>query len=146
MLIATAPGHRAELEPPKRRSIVITAKRAAYGIAAAAMGGGLIIPALSASAATQYNDTSVQAGPLTSHTITGTAGARDVVPTPPATTSTQVKVSGLTGTGGSSVTYALKSRGESDGVRLSLSTDGATPGNTVISASGNPRSTGTSED
>ena len=125
---------------------MINAKRAAYGIVAAAMGGGLIIPALSASAATQYNDTSVQAGTLTSHAITGTAGARDVVPTPPATTSTQVKVSGLTGSGGSSVTYALKSRGVIDGVRLSLSTDGATPGNTVISASGNPRSTGTSED
>jgi hypothetical protein len=123
---------------------VINAKRAAYGIMAAAMGGGLVIPALSASAATQYRDTSVQAGPLTSHGITGTAGARDV--------GTKVKVSGLTGSGGLTalLTYAIRSGGLIDGVRLTASTDnpiGISGGNVTLTASGTPtRTSGTSED
>ena len=131
---------------------MINAKRAAYGIVAAAMGGGLIIPALSASAATQYQDTSVQAGSLTSQAITGTAGARDVAPTPPATASTQVKVSGLTGSGGTAtpLTYTIKSSRVIDGVRLSASTDnpvGISGGNVTLSASGTPtRTSGTRED
>jgi len=125
---------------------VINAKRAAYGIAAAAMGGGLVIPALSASAATQYHDTSVLAGSLTSHAITGSAGARDVAPTPPATTSTQVKVSGLTGSGGQTrpLVYSIKSGGDIDGVRLAASTDnpiGISGGNVTLTATGTPRST-----
>lgn len=131
---------------------MINAKRAAYGIVAAAMGGGLIIPALSASAATQYHDTSVQVGSLTSQAITGTAGARDVAPTPPATASTQVKVSGLTGSGGTAtpLTYKIKSGRKIDGVQLSASTDnpvGISGGNVTLSASGTPTKTsGTKED
>jgi hypothetical protein len=119
------------------------------------MGGGLIIPALSASAATQYNDTSVQVGTFTSHGITGTANARNVI-TGTATTANAVKVSGaaapntLEGVGGTTtpLVYTLKSRAIIDGVTLSLSTDGsaASGGNTVIAASGTPTSTGASED
>jgi hypothetical protein len=128
---------------------VVNAKKAAYGIAAAAMGGGLIIPALSASAATQYHDTSVQAGQLTSHAITGTAGARNVI-SGTGTTDNAVKVSGLDGVGGTTtpLVYTLKSRATIDGVTLSLFTDGsaASGGNTVISATGTPTATGASED
>src|SRR6201996_8305777 len=112
--------------PSNRRNLVMNAKKAAYGIAAAAMGGGLIIPAVSASAATQYHDTSVQAGTLTSHGLTGSGGTA----TP--------------------LVYSIRSGGVIDGVRLTASTDnpvGVSGGNVTLTASGTPTSTtGTSED
>ena len=126
---------------------MINAKKAAYGIAAAAMGGGLIIPAVSASAATQYHDTSVQVGTFSSHAITGTADARNGAGVVKVSGSNAVPFEGVGGTT-TPLVFTLKSGAIIDGVRLSLSTDGSAVvgGNTTISASGTPTSTGASED
>src|ERR1700761_3764308 len=133
--------------PSNRRNLVINAKKAAYGIAAAAMGGGLIIPAVSASAATQYHDTSVQVGTFSSHAITGTADARNGAGVVKVSGSNAVPFEGVGGTT-TPLVFTLKSGAIIDGVRLSLSTDGSAVvgGNTTISASGTPTSTGASED